>query len=102
METGAVELESEKVRAGKPGDVHGAEFRSFWEELETGQWVKQLLQEGYRIPVPKMDRYREPNNATAVKHMDFVREQTAKLVLSGVVRAVSQGPKVREPANSSK
>ena len=81
------------------GDIHEKRFRPFWRALNPGVWVEKLLEEGYRIPfwdeVPEV--YREENNASAKRNMDFVQMQIQKLVDRGVVERRQETPRCVNP-----
>ena len=81
------------VDAARPGDIHLQKWRPNWDSLSPGKWVASVLAKGYRIPVPQdLGPYRERNNASARQHLDFVRDQTDKLIIRGVVRRVDKQP----------
>ena len=67
------------------GHVH--DRLEHWEHvLKADSFVMGVLKEGYKIPVevPEVP-YREPNNASANRHLEFVRAEVKKLLDSGRV-----------------
>ena len=92
------ELIAERSKT-KPGDVHEDWFREFWESLKPGSWVLSVLEKGYEIPFKgeSPGPYEEANNASAKKHLDFVREQVRKLEQRGVVRWQESKPICTNP-----
>jgi hypothetical protein len=55
-------------------------------------FVLGILNRGYKVPFPNPTKYREGNNASALKNMAFVRIELAKLVESGRVLRVKEVP----------
>ena len=55
-------------------------------------FVLGILANGYKIPFPNPSKYKEGNNASALKNMAFVRTELAKLVVSGRVLRVDTEP----------
>ena len=93
------ELVEEKSMA-EPGDIHRGSLRAFWSSLRPGVWVKENLQNGYKIPFVGGEepvRYEEQNNASSKRQMDFVREHVRKLLECRVVRKVSEQPTCVNP-----
>ena len=88
-----------EISKAKPGDIHEERFREFWQSLRPGSWVLSVLQKGYEIPF-KGDmpaQYEEANNASAVKHLEFVRDQVGKLEQRGVVKLEKVKPTCTNP-----
>ena len=60
-----------------PGSIHAEEVRGFWrEELKAGEWVMDVLLNGYVIPFAKIPPiYEEQNNASATQDMSSSHKQ---------------------------
>jgi hypothetical protein len=82
-----------------PGGIHGEDVRDFWQNtLKANNWVMDVLKYGYSLPFhstpePSCDK----NNASARKHMVFVREEVKKLKDSGVISFVDKRPTIVSP-----
>jgi hypothetical protein len=61
--------------------------RDFWkDELKAGEWVMDVLQNGYVIPFAKIPPvYEEQNNASATQDMSFVLQAVEDLRRLGVI-----------------
>ena len=64
-----------------PGSIHSEDVRDFWRtELRAGEWVMDVLQEGYVIPfVENSPAYEENNNKLTINDMPFVLQAVADL-----------------------
>ena len=67
----------------RPGTIHESSYRSFWkDELKAGNWVMEVLANGYVIPFEySPPPYEEENNRSAKRQMGFVRQAVAELSL---------------------
>ena len=87
-----------KEDPSNPGDIHLQRWRPYWHALHPGKWVMSVLEQGYRLPVPRpLSSYKERNNASAREHMPFVRQQTEQLIIRGVVCQVHKPPTCINP-----
>ena len=82
-----------------PGGIHRKEVADFWRnELQAGEWVMDVIEQGYVIPVNDLpEQYEEPNNQSARKNMTYVQAAVEDLWQSGVVRFVDKKPKCVSP-----
>ncbi|XP_045028545.1 uncharacterized protein LOC116931312 [Daphnia magna] len=79
-----------------PGSIHQEKVREFWiKELKAGDWVLNVLEEGYIIPFTKAPAaYEEPNNASANKDPVFVHQAVTELATLGIIqKTIAYGPK---------
>ena len=98
----ALQVEKEPISNSKfkPGSIHKKEAVKFWEEeLGAGEWVLQLLHQGYVLPLEEAvhEPYEEENNASARKNMVFVRETVEKWAELGIVQLTDEKPLVVSP-----
>ena len=82
-----------------PGSIHAEEVREFWKtNLKAGMWVMDTLRTGYVIPFEKFpEAYEEPNNASALKDLDFVYKAVSDLKEIGIVKFVDYKPHCVSP-----
>ncbi len=75
------------------GRIHQPEFRAFWrEELQADTWTLAVLADGYAPPWSQTpERYREPNNRSALGEEQFVWDTVQAWVHQGAVE-VTAGP----------
>ena len=85
------------------GSVHQEAVRDFWRtELKAGTWVMDLLQDGYIILFVKPPSgYAEPNNASAIHEMSFVRQAVAELKRLGTIKFFGKKPHCVSPLTVS-
>ena len=69
------------IKEFRPGSIHSEDVRDFWRtELCAGEWVMDVLQEGYVIPfVENPPAYEDNNNKSAINDMPFVLQAVAYL-----------------------
>jgi hypothetical protein len=87
-----------------PGSIHSEDVRDFWRtELCAGEWVMDVLQEGYVIPfVENPPAYEENNNKSAINDMPFVLQAVADLKKVGVIEFRDEKPTCVSPFTVSK
>jgi len=87
-----------------PGSIHSEDVRDFWRtELCAGEWVMDVLQEGYVIPfVENPPAYEENNNKSAINDMPFVLQAVADLKKVGVIEFRDEKPTCVSPLTVSK
>jgi hypothetical protein len=94
------QMQTHSARDFLPGKIHTEESIQFWEkELQAGEWVLNLLKEGYILPLQKrlQTPYEEENNLSARKNMVFVRQQVEKWRQQGIIEMVDQKPACVSP-----
>ena len=66
-----------------PGGIHEPDAIQFWRSvLKANQWVMNVLENGYVIPLVEAPKeYYEDNNMSAKRQMDFVRQSVKELKL---------------------
>lgn len=87
-----------------PGAIHKEEVRHFWQtELKASDWVMQVLEKGYVIPLTQLPTvYEEPNNASANLENNFVKEAVAELERLGTIKYVYEKPHCVSPLSVTK
>ncbi len=87
-----------------PGSIHSEDVRNFWRtELKAGEWVMELLKEGYVIPfVEHPPAYEEANNKSAIQNISFVLQAVADLKKLGVIEFREEKPFCVSPLTVSK
>jgi hypothetical protein len=87
----------------RPGAIHESSYRSFWkDELKAGNWVMEVLANGYVIPFEySPPPYEEENNRSAKRQMGFVRQAVAELEAEGVIEFVKTKPTCVSPLTVS-
>ena len=82
-----------------PGGIHSAEAAAFWEnELKAGEWVLDVIKNGYIIPLNNLPGpYEEQNNQSAKKHDKFVQKSIKDLLRLGIVKRVDTKPRCISP-----
>jgi len=78
--------------------------RDFWkDELKAGEWVMDVLQNGYVIPFAKIPPvYEEQNNASATQDMSFVLQAVEDLRRLGVIKFLDEKPHCVSPLSVSR
>lgn len=86
-----------------PGSIHQEKVREFWiKELKAGDWVLNVLEEGYIIPFTKAPAaYEEPNNASANKDPVFVHQAVTELATLGIIQFTKEKPLCVSPLTVS-
>ena len=95
-----VDVQVERAeREFSPGGIHAAEAIQFWkDELHAGDWVIELLENGYSMPLLGIPpKYEERNNCSARQQKVFVRETVLKMAKAGIVRLVDSKPHCVSP-----
>lgn len=79
--TSGAKLKIDHTKEFCPGSIHSEDVRNFWRtELKAGEWVMELLKEGYVIPfVEHPPAYEEANNKSAIQDITFVLQAVADL-----------------------
>ena len=87
-----------------PGSIHSEDVRAFWQnELQAGEWVMDVLTQGYVIPfVESPPAYEEANNKSAMQDMPFVIQAVAELKKRGVIEFRDEKPFCVSPLTVSK
>ena len=87
-----------------PGSIHSEDVRAFWQnELQAGEWVMDVLTQGYVIPfVESPPAYEEANNKSAMQDMPFVIQAVAELKKRGVIEFRDEKPLCVSPLTVSK
>ena len=87
-----------------PGSIHSEDVRDFWRtELCAGEWVMDVLQEGYVISfVENPQAYEEIFNKSAINDMPFVLQAVANLKKAGVIEFRDEKPTCVSPLTVSK
>lgn len=87
-----------------PGSIHKEEFREFWRtNLEAGEWVMDVLRDGYVIPFVRIPpTYEEANNKSAIQEMGFVQQAVAELRRQGVIQFTDEKPHCVSPLTVAK
>lgn len=87
----------------KPGGIHSHEASLFWKnELNAGEWVLDVINNGYILPFNHSPGpYEEQNNASAKKHTKFVQKSITELLKSGIVKIVDKKPRCVSPLTVS-
>lgn len=82
-----------------PGGIHTRQSINFWKkELKAGEWVMDLLENGYAMPLEGVPpKYEERNNCSARQHKVFVRETVLKMAQEGIVQLVKEKPHCVSP-----
>ncbi len=82
-----------------PGSIHNPEFRQFWiETLHCSEWVREVLQFGYRIPFQSLPgTYEEHNNKSVVNNLSVVLQIVQDLRDLGVIEFVNVKPHCVSP-----
>ena len=77
-----------------PGSIHSEDVRAFWQnDLQAGEWVMDVLTQGYVIPfVESPPAYEEANNKSAMQDMPFVIQAVAELQKRGVIEFRDEKP----------
>lgn len=77
-----------------PGGIHEPDAIQFWRSvLKANQWVMNVLENGYVIPLVEAPKeFYEDNNMSAKRQMDFVRQSVKELKLAGIVKFVDDKP----------
>jgi hypothetical protein len=83
----------------EPRGIHHSETQDFWRhELKAGDWVMDVIDRGYVIPLNDLpSNYEEENNGLARKNMEFVRKMVRELREKGVVKFVDKKTKCVSP-----
>ena len=85
-----------KERKTVAGNIHKEEYRQFWKEsLQADDYILEILKTGYKLPFRKgckPQRYREENNKSALKYVDYAYEETEKWMVKRVVKEVMEPP----------
>ena len=99
-QTGAKMVQQDFV----PGSIHREEFREFWRTvLQAGEWVLDVLEDGYVIPFAEIPpSYEEANNRSADEEMDFVMATVAELRKQGVIHFTEDKPHCVSPLTVAK
>ena len=86
-----------------PGSIHADEVRELWREmLKAGEWVMDVLEKGYTIPLMTLpDPYEEPNNASADRETAFVWQAVTDLAESGIMQFTNEKPRCVSPLTVS-
>ena len=86
-----------------PGSIQADEVREFWREmLKAGEWVMDVLEKGYTIPLMTLpDPYEEPNNASADRETAFVWQAVTDLAESGIMQFTNEKPRCVSPLTVS-
>ena len=101
-------LFGEKLSLSKLGPsslrIKGSLRRQFlhWEQLPSSAFIKQVVKEGYVIPLrtrPPPMRFR--NNNSAHKHSQFVTKEISALLEAGLIAKVPEPPLVVNPLSVS-
>lgn len=87
-----------------PGSIHSEDVRAFWQnDLQAGEWVMDVLTQGYVIPfVESPPAYEEANNKSAMQDMPFVIQAVAELQKRGVIEFRDEKPLCVSPLTVSK
>lgn len=87
-----------------PGSIHSEDVRAFWQnDLQAGEWVMDVLTQGYVIPfVESPPAYEEANNKSAMQDMPFVIQAVAELQKRGVIEFRDKKPLCVSPLTVSK
>ena len=118
FDTGRHVVEAESPRPGEsfaqqkstlviefyPGSIHSEDVRAFWQnDLQAGEWVMDVLTQGYVIPfVESPPAYEEANNKSAMQDMPFVIQAVAELQKRGVIEFRDEKPLCVSPLTVSK
>ena len=82
-------------------DVQGrlGQSLSFWEDtLDPAPWIISCIREGYKFPLRSIpDRYRKPNQQSALSHQQFVEQAIQELDENRCVVKVQEIPHICSP-----
>ena len=80
----------------EPGSIHKEEVRAYWQDtLQADQFGMDILRYGYKLPFQEgceLQQYREENNKSAIKYIDFAFEETERWENKKVVKEVWKTP----------
>ena len=96
MEMGKIDEKEEMVKKFKSGNsIHDKERIEYFEKVVgAGEWQLEVVKNGLSLDWEREEpgRYREPNNKSAMQHMDIVREKVETWMKAGQVERVDEQP----------
>ena len=82
--------------------IHSEQSIAFMKSLNPPELLVSILEDGYKLPFKKpVPDYYEPNNKSALKNMEILREKVLKWETAGYCHRVSTRPPVCSPMSVS-
>jgi len=90
-------IKANKLDEFKPGGIH--DCFAFWSEtLKAGEWVLDIIKNGYRVPFQSVPLREElPNNSTVKSNPDVTEQLIKEYLKQGVLRKVDRTPHCVNP-----
>lgn len=93
-------FQAAQTGTGQSGSIHDEQAVKFVKKyFYPDQWVLDTLTQGLRLPFKgnAPTSYYEPNNASALKHMDYIREKVYEWEKLGRIKKLSNKPNIVNP-----